>query len=118
MIIRCGSTTPQDEPPASRLATQCLTRPKNDDPAVVPPKLIRRVEPKVARTDPSPVSVCLEGVVATDGSLTRLAVVKSGGAAMDVAALDAVRQWRYAPATRDGAPIEFPIQIGVSMTSR
>ena len=117
--IRCGSAPPEPKPLApDQLAAQCHTRPQNVDPGVTPPHVTHRVEPKIARTDPSPVFVCLEAVVATDGSVTDLKVIKSGGGAMDVAALDAVRQWRYSPATRDGVPITFPINIGISMASR
>lgn len=117
--IRCGSAPPQPNPlPPDQLAIQCRTRPQNADPEVTPPRLIHRVEPRVSPADPSPVFVCLDAVVATDGSVTELKVLKSGGGAMDMAALEAVRQWRYAPATRNGVPISFPLNIGISMASR
>jgi len=117
--IRCGSAPPQPEPlPPDQLAAQCRTHPQSTDPEVTPPHLIHRVEPKISMTDPSPVFVCLDAVVATDGSVTELKVLKSGGGAMDVAALNAVRQWRYSPATRNGVPIAFPLNIGISMASR
>ena len=114
-----GASTQQSRPAApNHLAEQCRTHPQNTDPQVTPPRLIRRVEPKVAPTDPSPVYVCIDATVTIDGTLTDLKVLKSGGGAMDTAALDAVRQWRYSPATRDGVPSAVPINIGISMTSR
>jgi TonB family protein len=116
----CSGASSQQStvPEPSQLAARCRTHPQNTDPQVTPPHLIRRVEPKVAPTDPSPVYVCLDATVTTDGTLTDVKVLKSGGGAMDTAALEAVRQWRYSPATRDGVPIAFPINIGISMTTR
>ncbi|HTY42381.1 MAG TPA: energy transducer TonB [Thermoanaerobaculia bacterium] len=117
--VRCGSAPPRARPlPPDQLAAQCRTRPQNTDPEVTPPRLIHRVEPAISPTDPSPVFVCLDAVVTTDGRVTELKVLKSGGGAMDVAALNAVRQWRYAPATRNGVPIAYPLNIGISMASR
>jgi len=120
LATSCSGTSSQQSRPAApnQLAEQCHTHPQNTDPLVTPPRVIRRVEPKVAPTDPSPVYVCIEAMVTIDGTLTDLKVFKSGGGAMDTAALDAVRQWRYSPAMRDGVPIAVPINIGISMTSR
>ena len=44
--------------------------------------------------------------VAADGSVDRLALAQtSGNRELDRAALEAVRRWRFQPATRDGQPV-------------
>lgn len=117
--LGCSASAQQSVVPAAgEFPAGCLTHPKNTDPEVTPPRLTHRVDPKVARTDPSPVYVCLDATVATDGTLADLKVLKSGGGAMDTAALEAARQWRYSPATRHGVPIALPVNIVMTMTSR
>ena len=49
--------------------------------------------------------VVLEGTITADGDVTDLVVVRSTDDRFDKAARDAVRQWKYAPATRNGDPI-------------
>ncbi|MFZ3211843.1 MAG: TonB family protein [Terriglobales bacterium] len=53
-------------------------------------------------------------VIGVDGRLHQLAVINSAGRAADSKAFNALRQWRYAPATCNGVPmdaegtVEFP----------
>jgi iron complex outermembrane receptor protein len=49
--------------------------------------------------------------VDASGAVTGAEVVESGGAAFDAAALEAVKRWKFAPATRDGTPIPARIRI-------
>jgi iron complex outermembrane recepter protein len=49
--------------------------------------------------------------VDASGQVTGAEVVESGGAAFDAAALEAVKRWKFQPATRDGAPIPARIRI-------
>jgi periplasmic protein TonB len=58
----------------------------------------------------------LEGVVVLDatiderGGVVDVRVLRSN-AALDRAAIDAVRQWRYAPATRNGIPVRVLLTV-------
>jgi TonB family protein len=45
-------------------------------------------------------------VIGTDGRLHKMAVVNSAGHAADSNAVNALRQWRYTPATCNGVPME------------
>ena|SRR5215472_12173461 len=76
---------------------------------------IRRVEPvypALARQARISGTVELIGVLGTDGRIRELKVV-SGHALLINAALDAVRQWVYAPTLLNGQPVEVqaPIQV-------
>jgi protein TonB len=47
-------------------------------------------------------------VVATEGSVKNVSVTKSSGSQkLDNAALSCIASWKYAPASRDGHPVEI-----------
>lgn len=60
--------------------------------------------------------VSLEVVVRENGSVGDVAVVRATrtGLGFEEAAVEAVRQWRYRPATLDGTPVEASISVVVS----
>lgn len=60
-------------------------------------------------------TVTLEVTVGTEGSVTGATTRESSGQpALDAAALESVRAWRFRPATRNGQPVE--VRIAVPMT--
>ena len=63
-------------------------------------------------------SVILEGIVMPDGTVgeTRLVRSLSSETGLDDAAVRAFKQWRFAPATRDGGPVAA--RVTVEMTFR
>jgi protein TonB len=81
-------------------------------------KLIYSVKPeypmaaKLARVSGT---VRLEAVIATDGGIRELRAV-SGNGLLIPAAIDAVRQWRYAPTILNGTPVEIATTINVVFT--
>jgi TonB family protein len=117
LALRCASSPPTPAPERGGLPAECRTHPPLD-PAIVPPRLIHRVDPEPGPGAASPVLVCLAGTVTARGALANLRVVRSAGAVMDAAALAAARQWQYLPATRDGVAIEVPIDILMTLTAR
>ena len=66
-----------------------------------------------------------EGVVAIRAFVLASGVVRgvevtasSGSEALDRAAVDAVRAWRFVPATRDGAPIDAYVTLRIRYVVR
>lgn len=45
-------------------------------------------------------------------------VVESAAPELDMAAVDAVRRWTYAPATRNGEPVEVIVPLPVKFTPK
>lgn len=63
--------------------------------------------------------VQLRALVRADGSVGTVEVtVSSGSTALDRAASAAVRQWEFAPATRDGTPIDAYVTLRIRYVVR
>ncbi len=80
---------------------------------VIPATLLQKVEPIYpprARSEGVAGPVTLEATVAENGSVKGIKFV-SGPPVLASAAINAVRQWRYKPATLNGKPIEAPKRI-------
>jgi len=77
------------------------------------------VYPPTARARQIQDVVVLQAVISSSGSVASLQVDPEqsiGSVPLVQAAMDAVRQWRYEPATLNGVPIEFPITVTVNFT--
>lgn len=74
---------------------------------VAPPKVIYQKLPKTSRIAGTELFACLELTVNTDGSVSDVVVVEPGDRRFDKAAVEAVEQWRYLPARRNGEPISI-----------
>lgn len=72
----------------------------------------RPVYPDIARAAHVEGTVILEAVLDTTGRVTQLRVIKSAPM-LDLAALDAVRQWRYTPSLYGGHPVSVLMTITV-----
>ncbi len=73
------------------------------------------VYPAIAKTTRTSGTVYLLGVIATDGSIRSLRVLK-GHPLLVGAALEAVRQWRYQPTILNGQAVEVEAPISVTFT--
>lgn len=91
------------------------------DSGVAPPEPIRRVPP---RYTPQAVRaqrqgiVLLEIVIDRDGSVTEVSVVSPLGFGLDESARQAVRQWKFKAATKDGAPVKVRAAIEMNFRLR
>lgn len=86
---------------------------------VLAPRLVNRVEPaypEAARRAHIGGVVVLEGLITTSGDVAELRVLKSVDPLLDAAALRAVQQWRYSPATKDGKPVCVYLTITTTFT--
>lgn len=57
--------------------------------------------------------VVLDIVIATDGRITKMAVV-SGDPLLTTAAVNAVKKWVYTPYMLDGKPVEVETAVKIS----
>lgn len=93
--------------------------PQTDDataapPAIVAPEVLTSVEatyPPEALRRRQEGEVILGVTVEENGTVRDATIVQSAGAALDEAALSAVRQWRFTPAQRDGQPVVSRIHV-------
>jgi TonB family protein len=61
--------------------------------------------------------VSISVTVGIDGKPHDITVERKLGYGLDEKAVEAVRQWRFEPATRDGKPVETKIQVSVAFRS-
>jgi protein TonB len=86
-----------------------------------PPTLVREVRPAYtdeARRRAIEGDVVLEIVVRQDGTVGNVRVKRSLGAGLEQKAIDAVRQWRFAPARRRGTAVDVVVEVSVGFSLR
>ena len=62
--------------------------------------------------------VVLEIVVRRDGTVGDIKMLRRLGSGLDQRAIDAVRQWRFAPARLKGTPVDVVVEVGVEFKLR
>jgi protein TonB len=88
---------------------------------IEPPRLLREVKANYteeARRQGVQGQVTLEIVVSRDGSVSSVRIVRGLGHGLDRMAIDAVRQWRFAPAKRHGVPVDVIAEVSVQFKLR
>lgn len=81
----------------------------------VPIDMPKPTLPDSLRSDTLDRTTVAEFVVGTDGAPLEIRVVQSAGISdLDKLALDAARQWRFKPATRDGVPVQSTVRLHVA----
>jgi len=88
---------------------------------IEPPRLLREV--KAVYTDEARQrgvtgSVLLEVVVRRDGLVGGVSILRGLGAGLEERAIEAVRQWRFAPARRHGVAVDVVVEVAVEFTQR
>ena len=84
---------------------------------VKPPKAIRSPNPeytKEARKAKRQGTVVLWMVVGADGVPRDIRITRPLEAGLDQKAIEAVRRWRFQPATKDGAPVAVQINVEIN----
>jgi len=106
-----GAANATAEASASAAAVARQEAPRSHDalaPGVTPP---RKLSGESARLPQStshlelPASVLLELTVTEEGLVVQPRVVESGGQVLDEICLEAIRSWRYEPATKQGVKV-------------
>jgi TonB family protein len=88
---------------------------------VTPPSIVREVKPdytEEGRRRGIEGDVVMEIVVRSDGSVGAVTLLQGLGAGLDQRAIDAVRQWRFTPAHRFGAPVDVIVEVAVEFKLR
>jgi TonB family protein len=86
-----------------------------------PPRLLREIKADYtedARLRRIEGEVVLEIVVRRDGSVGDLKLVNGLPAGLNNRAIQAVRQWRFAPARRQGSPVDVIVEVAVEFRLR
>ena len=115
MLKESGVTTTLPEP----IDTHALSR--DVIPPTTPPTVLSRVEPvysEKARKAKLQGVVVLSVIVRKDGSIEVLKVVQGLGLGLDENAITALKRWRFRPGTKDGRPVDVPLNIEVKFSGR
>jgi len=83
---------------------------------IQPPELLHRVNPEypeLARRARMEGFVILQAVIDKQGNVKDVEVLRGLGLGLDVAAMDAVKQWVYTPTTYNGRPVEVILTVNV-----
>jgi TonB family protein len=87
------------------------------DPGVTPPRGLKIPEPEFseyARKNQIQGVVILSVIVDSDGSVKYLKVLRSVEPTLDANAVESVKQWKFAPAMKDGHPVAVAMNIEIS----
>jgi TonB family protein len=83
------------------------------------PKVVYKLDPDYSeegRKNKMQGSVVLRMIVGVDGKCHDISVQRSLGMGLDEKAIEAVREWRFEPGTRDGKPV--PVEVAVEVNFR
>jgi TonB family protein len=85
-------------------------------PGVTEPIELTRVKPQLVQNKSLSTGVIiLEGIITVDGKVERVRVLRPVSPEADEAAVEAVRQWRYRPATYQGRPVPVYLTVTVNL---
>jgi TonB family protein len=88
---------------------------------ITPPRVIQEVKAEYtdeARRAGITGEVVLEIVVRRDGSVGDVKLLRGLGGGLNDRARQAIRQWRFAPATRLGSPVDVIVEVAVEFKLR
>jgi TonB family protein len=128
-IVMAVATLPgigQEPTPSASVPGQSSPVGADDKPmhiggTVLPPKVIYSVSPtftEQARRQPFSGNVQVYLWVDEHGNPSHVRVVRGVGMGLDEKAVEAVRQYKFKPATRDGVPVKVDLYIDVNFQVR
>jgi protein TonB len=88
---------------------------------ITPPRMLHEVKAtytEEARRAGVTGEVLLEVVVNRTGGVGSVRLLRGLGSGLDQRAIDAVRQWSFAPATRNGTPVDVIVEVSVEFSLR
>jgi TonB family protein len=88
---------------------------------IEPPRLLREIRPEYtvdARRRAIEGDVVLEIVVQSNGTVGAIRLTRGLEAGLNQKAVEAVRQWRFEPARRQGAPVDVVVEVAVEFKLR
>lgn len=117
--VELESPPPEAPPTLTRARRQNLAPDVHhmSEPGMIAPKAIYSPEPEFSETARKAAwqgNVDIDLVVGPDGLPRDLQLVRSAEASLSDNALAAVKQWKFAPGTKDGKPVATEIQVEVS----
>ena len=86
------------------------------DPGVKAPRPLHTPDPKYSKSAKKQGIegiVTLSAVIGTDGKAHDVKVVKSLEPSLDANAIEAVKTWKFAPATKDGRPVAVAMHLEI-----
>jgi TonB family protein len=104
------------QPEAAKVAAD-VSKPFKVGHGVTPPKVLYRVEPtftQAARDVHIEGITLLSVIVDKQGEPQVTGIVRPLGAGLDDQAIESVRKWRFAPATRNGEPVPVEVLLEVN----
>lgn len=132
LAIRPGAIPPQVEaaptpvqagkppaPPPPKKQAPAAPPSSSDKGDVRPPTVLTRVQPEYpeeAKRDKIQGTVLLQVTVDETGKAANLEVLETPGAGLEQKAIDAVQQWTFRPATKDGQPVSADVKIEINFT--
>lgn len=108
-----GDNPPGKDKKPDKSASDPVYEPGGD---VTRPKLLHSVEPAFSTKSNEAFvegTVTVSAVVNTHGILTDVHVLKGLGSAQDKSALDALKEWRFEPGSKEGKPVNVRVKIEV-----
>lgn len=72
------------------------------------------IYPERAKADRIEGMVIVETVIATDGTVKDVEVIRSAHALLDAAAIEAVSHWEFTPTLLNGEPVELVMSVNVT----
>jgi TonB family protein len=90
-------------------------------PGVIPPQVVYRSDPVYPVNAQSAIpgrAVVFDAIIPEDGIPRVIRVIRSLGWQFDESAINALKQWRFSPAMKNGNPVKVRMNVSVEFTPR